>query len=184
MSETDLALRAGLPPHLRVLADRYTRDGWRAHSNFDSMTRYWLSRHAMFRTLTDRLLTDAEAFLDGERDVRQYRSRLASDGGTLIQELHMHHGVEDHHYFPQLIRKAPEVAAAFDILDADHHALDAQLAALTEAANAALRTASGDTVGPIHAVLTKTARFLHRHLSDEEEIVVPIILEHGGQDLA
>ncbi|MEM9431031.1 MAG: hemerythrin domain-containing protein [Pseudomonadota bacterium] len=148
------------------------------------MTGYWLSRHVMFRTLADRLLTEAEGFLDGDRDVLLYQSRLASDGGTLIEELHMHHGVEDYHFFPQLIRKAPEIAAAFEILDADHHALDSQLAALAEVAKTTLRAASLDTVGQLHTALGKTAQFLDRHLSDEEEIVVPIILEHGGPELA
>ncbi|MEO0912339.1 MAG: hemerythrin domain-containing protein [Pseudomonadota bacterium] len=180
-----LLVRDGLPEHLRVLADLYPREGWAGHSNFDDLTRFWLERHLMFRRLQGMLLEVTEASLDGA-DPRETGRNIHRLAGTLIGELHTHHGIEDHHYFPMLKAKDARLVQAFELLDRDHHAMDGLLEALVERTNGALQALGGDgraAMGALREEVVRFETFLNRHLTDEEEIVVPVILEHGGADL-
>lgn len=180
----DLDSRPGLPPELRVLADLYPRDAWRGHRNFSGLTAFWLDRHAMFREVMDRLIDETEGFLEGAEEARNYGARLSRYTGFFLEGLHGHHTIEDHHYFPQLAGLDARVLRAFDLLDADHHALDGHIHALAEATNAVLRPLSHghDVSQAAGALLEAQGAFRHmlsRHLEDEEEIVVPLILEYG-----
>ncbi|MHC0053858.1 hemerythrin domain-containing protein [Actibacterium sp. D379-3] len=174
--------RPGLPDALRVLLADYPRDIWESHGNFDGLTRFWLGRHLMFRDLLSRLQQDAGAVLGGDLDPRRYQQRTARLAGTFLNELHGHHQIEDHHYFPQLCALDLRLGAGFDLLDADHHALDAHIHGLADLTNAMLR-AGPDVLRPqagaLRDALDGFAGFLDRHLTDEEELVVPLILAHG-----
>jgi len=179
----DLELRTGLPEHLRVLADLYPREGWEGHRNFDEMTRFWLDRHLMFREVMDRLRRDSEGFADGTLDARTYQSRTARMTGFFLNQLHGHHTIEDGHYFPQLIALDARISAGFELLHRDHEMLDAQIQALADATNTLLQAVDGPT-GPSEAGyqvdrLNGFQTFLNRHLCDEEDLVVPLILENG-----
>lgn len=185
MPTLDLATRSGLPDALRVLAERYPRTGWEAHPEFNALTRFWLDRHLMFRRLHGLLLAETSAFLDREREARRFGADLSRLAGTFLNELHGHHGIEDVHYFPALRAQDARLDAGFDLLDADHHALDGHLHSLAEAANAVLRGLAGDAgaLGPaagLRREIEGFGRFLDRHLTDEEELVVPVILEYRG----
>ena len=180
----DLATRTGLPDALRVLLEQYPREDWTEHAHFDGLVRFWLDRHVMFRKLTDMLRSDCEAVLDAQTDPRTFSNRLGRFGGMLVNELHMHHQIEDAHYFPPLSGAEPRIARGFEILDRDHHAIDAHLGLFVEDANAVLRTAGdgADIRTAAGLLLARTKRldgFLDRHLIDEEELVVPVILRHG-----
>jgi iron-sulfur cluster repair protein YtfE (RIC family) len=180
----DLDTRTGLPPELRVLAERYPRDLWQGHANFSGLTAFWLDRHGAFRTLLDRLTTESRAFLDGASAPRAYRSAMAHYSRHLLGELHGHHWIEDTHYFPALAGLDARVAPAFDLLEADHVALSAHIDSLAQATNAVLGALAEDAAveAPAGALLDaqeRFGRFLDRHLADEEEIVVPLILEYA-----
>ena len=97
----------------------------------------------MFRKALAQWQDDTRGFLDAGRDARQHGQLTARIGGFLINELHGHHHIEDAHYFPVLAQAEARLARGFELLDADHHALDAQLAALTDAANTHLRSVAG-----------------------------------------
>ena len=91
--------------------------------------------------------------------------------------------VEDQHYFPKLRRLDGRLETGFDILDRDHHAIDPMLHALAGEANAVLgaldrREAARDATGQLVATLERFGGFLDRHLVDEEELVVPVLLAH------
>lgn len=183
---TDIALgrRAGLPDALRVLLEDYPRADWEGHRNFDGLTRFWLERHLMFRQVLDRWQAETRGFLDQAAEPRAHAGQTARLGGFLINELHGHHQIEDMHYFPKLTAAEPRLTRGFALLDADHHALDAELAALTETANAHLQALAGtgtgrETAGALLARLDGFGAFLDRHLTDEEELVVPTILHHA-----
>ena len=181
----DLATRDGLPDHLRILADRFARADWDGHEAFGALTRFWLDRHLMFRRLLATLDGEGGAFLDGEIDYQRYQAGLARYGSLFVGQLHEHHHVEDDHYFPQLVALEPRLSAGFDLLDADHHALDAHLEAFTNDANGILRPngATKEAVDAFLKTLERSKALLDRHLSDEEDLIVPIILAHGEGSL-
>lgn len=177
----DLASRDGLPAHLRILAERFAREDWTSHDSFGALTRFWLDRHIMFRQLLIRMTDDTQSFLDGGSDSRRYQAGLARFGSLFVGQLHEHHNVEDHHYFPRLMALEPRLQAGFDLLDADHHALDAHLEAFVADANGVLnaKTPRKTGVDAFLQTLERSERLLNRHLTDEEELIVPIILTHG-----
>lgn len=187
MERDALESREGLPAHLRELADLYPRGMWEGHGNFNALTRFWLDRHVMFRRVSAVLRGEAEAYLDQQREGQEAARRITRLGRGLVGELHMHHGIEDHHYFPRLAAKATRLEAAFALLDRDHHALDARLDAIERAVEeAAAALIAGEARSAVDLLQQETVlleRFLHQHLADEEEIVVPVILEYGGEDL-
>lgn len=171
-----LGTRAALPDALRVLVEAFPRAEWTNHPNFGELVRFWMDRHLMFRRITAALHEDALAVQAGTLDPRAHANRLSRYGGLLVNELHGHHQIEDHHYFPQLIGLAPEVDRAFDLLETDHDAIDPMLHDLGGEMNAVLQ---GGAVGQFDAALLRFETLLDRHLTDEEEIVVPVILKSG-----
>lgn len=190
MIETALQLenRAGLPEPLRVLLAEYPRTGWAADPRFSGTVQFWLERHTMFRKLLKLMTEESEALLDRRADPRTFGARLARHGGLFVNELHGHHQVEDLHYFPVLARQDGRIARGFEILDHDHHAIDGHLAAFVEAANGVIgrlddRAALQDRTGAFHADLRRLTGFLERHLTDEEDLVVPVILKYGDRAL-
>ena len=173
--------REKLPDALRVLLDTYPRDGWSEHSNFAGLVEFWLGRHMMFRKLTTMLNDDAEQAMDGKLDLMAYKPRLARFGGALVQELHGHHNIEDHHYFPQLSGLEPGLLRGFEILDKDHHAMDDLLNRFANKANEVLQ--GGGEIGRFREELLSFNAMLDRHLEDEEDLIVPVILKNGADVL-
>ncbi len=175
--DLDLTSRKKLPEALCVLLADFPRPDWESHPHFAGLVQFWMERHVMFRRLTEALRNDAEAAMDGALDPVQYKTRLGRLGSMLVQQLHGHHQIEDHHYFPQLIGMEQRLTRGFDILDKDHHALDGLLARFTDTANAVLQ-GQGDT-GVFRDELVSFEGLLHRHLEDEEDLIVPVLLKHG-----
>ena len=180
-----LETRQGLPDALRILVRDYPRDLWESHRNFDALTRFWLDRHLGFRAMLADIGRDTQAFLDGATDPRRYGGQSARRVGGLLRDLQGHHQIEDLHYFPQLAKAEPRLARGFELLDQDHHALELHIHAMADATNALLRTlaaAPADSKAAAAAVLdhsTRFGRFINRHLLDEEDLVVPVILHHA-----
>jgi iron-sulfur cluster repair protein YtfE (RIC family) len=186
----ELERRRGLPEALQVLLRDYPRPLWESHRNFDGLTRFWLDRHLMFRDLLGRLSAENAGFLDRRSPARTHAARTARYAGFLLNELHGHHHVEDNHYFPVLSGLEPRIARGFDLLDADHKALEGHLHGLADETNALLRAiealsgagpeaAAHKAAGALQTRLEGFGRFLDRHLTDEEELVVPVILHHA-----
>ncbi|MBP0482688.1 hemerythrin domain-containing protein [Sagittula salina] len=177
----DLKTRDGLPENLRVLMDAFPREAWEPHPNFAGLVAFWLERHQMFRQLCEVMGTDAEAVVDGTMDPQKMKGRLSRYGSMLLQNLHGHHQIEDMHYFPALRPKDPRLDRGFDILDRDHHAMDGLLNRFSEGANGVLQ----DRVeaGVFREELAGFEALLRRHLADEEELIVPVILKFGPEGL-
>lgn len=181
----ELETRKGLTDALRYLVETYPRDIWESHRNFDELTRFWLERHMMFRQLLERLSGETRAYLDGKRDAQDFGRNSSRLTGFLLNQLHGHHQIEDIYYFPKLAGLEPRLQAGFELLDADHHALDGHIHAMADDTNALLRAleAGGghDAAGRVDARLGRFSGFLDRHLVDEEELVIPTILHHAPQ---
>ena len=183
---TDLALasRDGLPDALRVLLAEYPRAIWETDPGFDGLIRFWLDRHMMFRRVMVDMQEDARRLVDAKLEPAQYASRLSRYGGMFVNGLHEHHTIEDTHYFPKLSTKDPRIAGGFAILDKDHHDIDEHLNAFVASANGILqardkREVMQTLVGHFEAELSGLERLLDRHLNDEEELIVPVILKFG-----
>ena len=179
----DLAHRKSLPDALRVLADALPRSGWEAHPNFDALTRFWLDRHLMFRDVLGRLRRGSELYLNRQADPKRHAAETARYAGFLLNELHGHHGIEDHHYFPALIGLDRRLVRGFELLDSDHHALDGHIHGLAETTNAFLQrlgqAEERDRAAALAGALGQFETFLDRHLTDEEDLVVPVILTYA-----
>lgn len=178
---TGLETRDALPEALRILIADFPREGWEAHPNFDGLTRFWLDRHLMFRSVLERLRKGTEAYLDGAVEPPGFARELQQVGGFFLNELHTHHYVEDNHYFPKLQGLEARLESGFGILDADHHVLDAHIHGMADGMNAVLRVGQGDAAmnhaGHLQERLEQFERFMDRHLTDEEELIVPVILK-------
>jgi hypothetical protein len=176
-----LETRTGLPDALRVLLERYPRAAWEGDPGFGGLVRFWLERHLMFRQVQDRLISETEAFLDDATEPVAFAGRLYGLASAQVDGLLGHHQIEDHHYFPRLQAVERRLERGFAILDADHHALDGHIRALAEDTNAVLASVAegrpaGDDAGRLHGRLLRFGGFLDRHLTDEEDLVVPVVL--------
>jgi hypothetical protein len=184
-----LARRSGWPEDLRVLISRYPREQWEAHANLGEMARFWLSRHVMFRELSGAIEQITAQFraqvLPPAEFARQFVPRLQ----FMLDQLNVHHQIEDLHYFPIFRRADTRLVRGFDVLEGDHHHIHADMARTAEDANALLQAlrADGDTLrrcGDAYADSSAALiKGLIRHLDDEEDLIVPLILDRGEDAL-
>jgi hemerythrin-like domain-containing protein len=187
--ELKLDARAGLPDDLRYLVDKYPREGWTAHRNVHGMASMWLQRHAMFRDLGGILTGSIADYREGRTDAQGFARFFAPRLNFFLGQLDGHHNIEDHHYFPIFARVEARLKRGFDILDSDHHLIHDALELNAQTANAFLEALSGDADAQRYAAdayADQNARLvamLARHLDDEEDLIIPLILEKGDREL-
>lgn len=184
-----LEARAGLPLDLRYLLEKYPRESWDAHPNVHGMAQMWLQRHGMFRELGG-ILTGAIAdYREGRTDARQFAQFFAPRLNFFLGNLDGHHNVEDQHYFPVFARVESRLKRGFDILDSDHHLIHDALERNAATANEFLRALEGDDDARRRAADAyageneRLVTMLARHLDDEEDLIIPLILERGDREL-
>lgn len=184
MTQHSIDTRGGLPQDMRALLRDYPRDAWPDHPNFAASIRKWMGAHATFRALSDLTRTDTEAFLDKDMDQEAYLSRISRYGNALVRSLHGHHAWEDRRFFPELGAADPRFAAGLDMLEGDHLRLDQVLEGFTRTGNRMIQlevldpSQLRDEAGALHGCAGRIGAFLDRHLTDEEDLVVPILLHH------
>ena len=176
--------RSGWPAELRLLIDRYRREVWRGHANLGAMAQFWLGRHAMFREIGAALEQATAAFREGTTDAENFRVWFPPRLRFFLQQLNAHHQIEDLHYFPVFQAAESRLAQGFDLLESDHGVIHGQIEVTVEAANAFLRTPVNDdalrTAGERYAAANDALlRLLTQHLGDEEELIVPLILDRS-----
>jgi iron-sulfur cluster repair protein YtfE (RIC family) len=184
-----LARRTGWPENLRVLLEQYPRERWDAHANLGEMARFWLSRHAMFRELSRSIEQVTEQFRVGKLPPAEFARQFAPRLQFILDQLNVHHQIEDFHYFPIFRAADARLAIGFDVLEGDHHHIHGDMARTAETANALLQALGSDTdtlrrcsdgYADASATLLKG---LTRHLDDEEDLIVPLILDRGEEEL-
>ena len=139
-----LARRNGWPEDLRVLVERFPREQWQGHANLGEMARFWLSRHDMFRELAAMIASIEAQFREGALSPAEFPRQLVPRLQFLLSQLNVHHQIEDLHYFPIFRAADARLARGFDVLEGDHHAIHADMAATAETANALLRALAGE----------------------------------------
>ncbi len=193
METLALARRSGWPDDLRVLLARFPREQWEGHANLGEMARFWLSRHAMFRELSAMIEDIARKFNAGQMPAAEFPRQLVPRLQFLLSQLGVHHQIEDLHYFPIFRAADDRLARGFDVLEGDHHAIHADMAQTAETANALLRALSANTAGNGDALKRcgddyaiasgALIKGLIRHLDDEEDLIVPLILDRSEEAL-
>jgi hemerythrin-like domain-containing protein len=179
-----LDTRSGWPADLRLLLDRYPREVWTGHANLGAMAQFWLQRHAMFREIAAALEQATAAFRGGTASAQDLRAWFPSRLQFFLQQLNAHHQIEDLHYFPVFQAAEARLAHGFDVLETDHRVIHEQIDATVEAANVFLRTAVNDdtmrAAGERYAAQNGALlRLLAQHLADEEDLIIPLILDRS-----
>ena len=184
-----LAHRNGWPEDLRVMLSRYPREKWESHANLGDMARFWLSRHAMFRELSATIEQVTEQFRAGKLPPLEFARQFVPRLQFILDQLNVHHQIEDFHYFPIYRAADARLSLGFEVLEGDHHHIHGDMARTAETANALLQALRGDAdtlrrcsdgYANASAVLLKG---LIRHLDDEEDLIVPLILDRGEEEL-
>lgn len=184
-----LQKRSGLPDDLRILLEKYPREDWTAHPNVHGMASMWLQRHDMFRELGGILTGAIDDYREQRTDARQFAQFFAPRLNFFLGQLDGHHNIEDHHYFPIFARAESRLKRGFDILDADHHMIHDALEMNAQTANSFLRALDRDPDTQRYAAdayANENARLvamLAQHLGDEEDLIIPLILDRGDREL-
>ena len=180
--DQSLTQHTALPEEFRLILSDLPRSDWSDHPDFNGLAAFWLDRHLAFRRLLDALELDAKARIDGGMAAEAYAARLSRLGSQLLGDLIGHHQIEDQVYFPELARLEPRIARGFDMLDADHHALHGLIDRFATGGNAILSSvgdaAQREATGRFLTDLSDFDRLLARHLADEEDLVLPVVLKH------
>ncbi|MDP3897157.1 MAG: hemerythrin domain-containing protein [Mesorhizobium sp.] len=184
-----LLTRSGLPEDLRYLVAKYPREDWQAHENIHGMANMWLQRHAMFRELGGVLDGAIGDYREGRTNAREFAGFFAPRLNFFLGNLDGHHNVEDQHYFPVFAKAETRLKRGFDILDGDHHLIHEALERNAETANAFLRALEESEDRQRYAADAYAAEntgliaMLARHLDDEEDLIIPLILDRGDRGL-
>ncbi len=173
------------PEELEFLLERHPRATW--PSARSASVAFWLQVHDRLRRDAAGLDAAAEDYRSGRSSPAQLAVVAAPRLRGLVAAMQGHHQIEDFEYFPEFRRAEPRLAAGFDRLEREHaglsRAIDAALAALGEL-HAAAEPAAPPTLKLaaqryVAAAAALSADLL-RHLHDEENLVVPLLLERGS----
>jgi hemerythrin-like domain-containing protein len=137
----------------------------------------WLNIHADIRNRQHTLIQISDAYQSGDIDWSQYRLQSVPRINQYILKLHHHHSIEDQAYFPTFIRMYPQLKTGFEILDRDHVRLDGLLNELqTLSGQLAKSEVEDKALGKqLHQTLMSVSELLSQHLTDEEDLVIPIL---------
>ena len=181
--------RAKLPADISYLREKYPRESWDANRNFGDTARFWLQMHNMFRELGGMLKTSTAQFREGVATPDQFQRFFAPRLDYFLGHLEGHHHVEDFSYFPLFRSADKRLIVGFDLLENDHEVIHGLLVASAETGRQFIESLhhEGDARRfAADAYATNADQLLDwllRHLDDEEDLVVPAILEHTEDEL-
>jgi len=179
----DSDAREGWSPELRVLLDLHPRSTWRARRSASAS--FWLEIHDGFRNDMTDLESAGEDYLAGRLSLRELAVRAPPRLRGMVAKLRGHHEMEDFHYFPSFAAADARLAPGFERLAADHRRLhddiERALAALRDLRAAAADESLASAARAVaEGYLDASRRFYRRlrgHLDDEEDLVVPLLIE-------
>jgi len=184
MTQQTIFERTDLGEDMHVLLRDYPRDTWPGHPNFASSIQNWMGAHSMFRQLGEITRVETENYLSKTRAPEEFCARLAHYGNMLTGNLHGHHTWEDRSFFPELRQADDRFSNGLETLEKDHETLDGTLDEFTRQANRVIKLVdldeaqARDEAGPMQETIARIEQILNRHLADEEDLVVPILLHH------
>ncbi|WP_367105136.1 hemerythrin domain-containing protein [uncultured Psychrobacter sp.] len=158
------------------LYEKLPPDQWFS-ADYAYKTSGWLKVHTNIRK-RQRILTQiSDAYMSGEFDWTEYRSQILKRINMHVLKLHQHHGVEDDGFFPEFVSMYPKLAPAFEILGHDHEYLNELLDTLQAQNDQLARSDTEDKAlaKELHDTLVAITDLLQQHLTDEEDLVIPIL---------
>ena len=180
----DLDQRSGWPEELKTLLARHPRETWAEHGT--PMAQFWLERHDEFRRHAAALRDKTVEYHDDDESAEKTTVWIAPRLQGFLGALHGHHQIEDFHYFPAFREAHKELASGFDALASDHELLHQNIVDIVGAFNALLdivradRGANPDALKRASLAFVGTSermfRRLNRHLDDEEDLIIPVML--------
>lgn len=178
--------RRGLPADIAYLLDRYPRAGWQRDASFAGMASMWLEHHDWLRDVGAMLRKATADYRETDENPADFRAFFAPRLRWFLQRLEGHHGIEDEVAFPAFRALDPRLVIGMDLLEEDHGTIHQLLvssagsgAALVEALRSG-RDASRSLADAFASDADRLLDFLMRHLHDEEDLVIPVILDQGG----
>lgn len=182
----DLDRRQGLNEELLYLLRRHPREGWDDNAGLGDLARFWLGRHDGFRQLGGALTDALTRFREGEIEAMRFGGFFAPRLQHFLSELHHHHVIEDQHYFPVFAAAETRLARGFEILENDHELIHERIGRVITSANGLLGLLEGGDRDRIRRAADAYAADsdvlvtgLLRHLDDEEDLIVPLMIERG-----
>ncbi|WP_298980379.1 hemerythrin domain-containing protein [uncultured Psychrobacter sp.] len=180
--DDDLFSLAPRHPDSRLKADwlflynKLPPDKWFG-ADYAYKTSGWLKVHTNIRKRQRILVQISEAYISGEFDWSEYRSQILKRINMHVLKLHQHHGVEDEGFFPEFVSMYPKLAPAFEILGHDHEYLNELLDKLQIQNDMLARSEVEDKAlaEELHKTLVAVTDLLQQHLTDEEDLVIPIL---------
>jgi len=172
---------ASWPRELLFLLERHPRATWPTARSASAA--FWLDVHERLRRDCAGLRQAGDDYLRGRHTAAQLAAVAAPRLRGLVAAMQGHHQIEDHEYFPAFRGTEPRLAPDFDLLEAEHAALLRDVAA-AQAALAELRATTEAKDGELAArryvaAADALCERLVRHLADEEDLVVPLLIERG-----
>lgn len=151
-------------------------------SDYAYKTSGWLNVHTNIRKRQRILRQLSEEYLMGALNWDNYRPQILERIGIHVLKLHQHHSVEDHGFFPEFVSSYPQLKTGFEILERDHVRLNALLDELQGLNDELVKAKVEDKAlaDRLHQNLIAGTDFLSQHLTDEEDLVVPILALREG----
>ncbi len=184
-AELLLPNRTGLPPEVAYLREKHPEPTWRGHKNFGEMSDFWLYVHESLREHGGHLKQATHAFREGAVEAAGFQRFFAPRLRQFLQHLEGHHGIEDQQYFPRFRALDKRMIVGFDLLENDHAIIHEKLSASAQSGQALITALAkgGDAARRAADAYADNSDvlldWLLRHLADEEDLVIPAILEHA-----
>ncbi|GAB3685299.1 hemerythrin domain-containing protein [Salinisphaera aquimarina] len=181
--------RRELPAEVAFLREHYPAPQWREHENFGELAAFWLQVHDSLRRHGQALQQATEAFREGRWDVARFQQYFAPRLDHYLQHLEGHHHIEDAHYFPRFRGLDRRMVRGFDLLENDHEIIHDTLLASAASARRLIEGMVRGGDAPRYAADAYTEEadrllsLLEQHLSDEEDLVIPAMLEYSERPL-
>jgi Hemerythrin HHE cation binding domain len=118
----------------------------------------------------------------GEGDTARARGLRRWYGGY-HGELHGHHALEDHLWFPVLAERVPTFAEHTDRIEREHHLLDDALRGVETALDRLVDSeATGAARQDAHDAACELSSLLDLHLGFEDADILPLYVRHFSED--
>jgi hemerythrin-like domain-containing protein len=168
-----------------VLYERYPRGDWNTVHTIGELGSFWIQRHDMFRSLGRALVEGIGHLREGRVDAARFADWFGPRLNHFLGDLEGHHQIEDYQYFPLFAAADARLAPGFALLEEDHQLIHTLLARNADAASrfhADLVSGSGQLAYSRDAYAEEAASLLAglmRHLEDEEDLLIPLLLDQG-----